>query len=170
MYAVEIKLIIQCGIYKTYVTLPTTPDDVDRSMRGMGVYEGATVLLRVLNNYVGSVTVGGNIKDTIEKLNRFAEVIQDKWIGEGIYDAVLVLAKGDLEDATDLLERDDYSYYPNISTPEDLGVLAVDSEWFFDEPVPNELYDYLDFDQIGRELLKDGNWVIHDEVAVKRLC
>lgn len=106
-----------------------------------------------------------NEYDDIYELNEVAQRIEDADIEEDVFNAIFEDCGNDLESAVSIAENNDYSLLCDVSTIEDLGQYAVD-EGLFGVEIPDNLYNYIDFQAIGRDMQIEGWTIVDNSFAI----
>lgn len=103
--------------------------------------------------------------DDIFELNELAEKLEElEDYEKDLLEAIIECHTSHLEEALDILEKGDYSYFTGIHSKEDLGYQCV-KEGLFGE-IPDNLINYIDYEKLGRDLTIDGYCIASNGIAI----
>lgn len=141
-------------IYK-WLELPATEDEIEEAKEAIGINEQYEEwFITDYETDIEGLKVGEY--EDLEALNELAERYEN--LDEYDQDIVQAIIEGegyDLEEALDVLESGNYSFYPDVNDEEDLGYYVVD-EGLFGVEIPDSLQAYIDYESIGRDWRING--------------
>lgn len=136
-------------VYK-WLDLPATEEEIEEAKEVIGINEIYEEWF--ITDY--ETDIDGLKVDEYEDLETLNELVEryenlDEYEQE-IVQAIIEAEGYDLEEALDVLERGNYSFYSGVNDEEDLGWYVID-EGLFGVEVPDSLQNYLDHEAIGRD-------------------
>ncbi|SHJ81757.1 antirestriction protein ArdA [Propionispora hippei] len=141
-------------VYK-WLELPATEDEIEEAKEAIGINEQYEEwFITDYETDIEGLQVGEY--EDLEALNELAERYEN--LHEYDQDIVQAIIEGegyDLEEALDVLESGNYSFYPDVTNEEDLGFYVVD-EGLFGVEIPDSLQVYIDHESIGRDWRING--------------
>ena len=143
-----------CLIYK-WLALPATEDEIEEAKEEIGINEQYEEwFITDYETDIEGLKVGEY--EDLEALNELAERYENLHkYDQDIVQAIIEGEGYDLEEALDVLESGNYSFYPDVNGEKDLGYYVVD-EGLFGVEIPDSLQAYIDYESIGRDWRING--------------
>ena len=140
-----------------WVILPAESEEIFEAFEEIGVKDGTEYEEYFISDYetkINGLEIGEY--DNIFKLNKLMKKIDelDNYEKE-VFEAILENNGNDVEDSLLMLKHNDYVYYPEIYSYEELAEELVEQGYL---DVPEHLLPYIDYHKIANDLKYSGEF------------
>lgn len=140
-----------------WVILPAESEEIFEAFEEIGVKDGTEYEEYFISDYetkINGLEIGEY--DNIFKLNKLMKKIDelDNYEKE-VFEAILENNGNDVEDSLLMLKHNDYVYYPEIYSYEELAEELVEQGYL---DVPEHLLPYIDYQKIANDLKYSGEF------------
>lgn len=145
-----------------WVNLPVDSDDLEAVYERIGI-DGVHYEEVFISDYESDIGLKVGEYENIDDLNDLVERLEalDSYefdlvgalIGSGVYTA---------EEALEIVENGDYSYYPGCNNMADVAEQYIEETGMLDG-IPDSIARYFDFEAFGRDMKYDGTWIEADD-------